>query len=483
MQRLSALTLILLGCTSAQALSAASPEEAARLTAVLQSYLSAEPGVVTVTPSGEGYDTKIDLAPLLAKVKEPGFSAQVSPIEMKLTGQGGGKWQVDQNQPLVFQMKVDGKADMKGSIGAVKSSGVFDEALGTFATQSSDMTEFAFEQTITEQGKTTKVSYTLAAVHHESSMFASGGGVDGTSKYTMTGLRETIAVPGRSDAGMPPMEFAVEVPSAVLDAKVKGLKPHALNGLAAWFVAHPAADLIKADQAALKDKLRDALPLFQSVGATYSFSDMSVNTMMGRFGVAKLDVVVDANGIVEDGRVREKFTFSGLTLPDGIVPPWAATLVPSTFTIDFNAADFNLAAPAKLIIDNFDLNQDPPLKPEMEQQLLQALLPKGTVTVGLGPSEVIASIFDLKAEGSMVAGPMAMPAGQALVKLKGLDEIMAAIQAAPPEMGMGQMAPMIIVAKGMGKQEADGYLSWKIESTPQGSVTINGVDPMKMGGQ
>ncbi len=69
------------------------------------------------------------------------------------------------------------------------------------------------------------------------------------------------------------------------------------------------------------------------------------------------------------------------------------------------------------------------------------------------------------------------------MKLKGIDDIMAAIQAAPPEMGMGQIAPVIIVAKGMAKQEADGYLSWKIESTPTGSVTINGTDVSKIGGQ
>ena len=169
--------------------------------------------------------------------------------------------------------------------------------------------------------------------------------------------------------------------------------------------------------------------------------------------------------------------------PQGIIPPFATSLVPRNFTIDFNVADFNLAGPANLLIDNLDLSKEPPIPKGMEQQLLQALLPKGTVTLGLGPSEIIAGIFDLKAQGSMMAGPTTMPSGQATVRLKGLDEIMTALQAAPSEMGMQQVAPMIIVAKGMAQQD-DGYLSWKIESTPQGSVTVNGVDPMKMlGGQ
>ena len=75
-----------------------------------------------------------------------------------------------------------------------------------------------------------------------------------------------------------------------------------------------------------------------------------------------------------------------------------------------------------------------------------------------------------------------MPSGGANIQLKGIDEIMAAIQSAPPEMGMGQIAPVIIVAKGMAKQADDGFLSWQIESTPQGSVTVNGTDISKLGG-
>ena len=483
MQRLAAFTLIILASTSVQSLAAASSDEAARLTTVLQAYFGAEPGVVSVTPSGDSYGLRLDLAPLIAKVKEPGFTAQVSPIEMTLTDQGGGKWQVDQDQPLSFQVNVAGKADMKGSIGAIKGTGIFDEALGTFASSSSDYSKFAFAQDVTENGATTSVTYTIANIHSESATAAAGDGVDGTYKTTYSDVRETIATPAQPDSGMPPMEFIVEMKQGSQDAAVKGLKPHPLNGLLAWFVAHPSQDLIKADQAALKDKLREAIPLFQSISSSASFSDMSVGTMLGRFGLAKADIVVDMNGIVADGRLREKFTISGLTLPEGVVPPWATNIVPSDFTIDFNVAGFNLAAPAKLLIDNFDLTKEPPLAPGMEQQLLQALLPQGTVNIGLGPSEVIAKIFDLKAEGSMTAGPMAMPTGNALIRLKGIDEIMAAVQASPPEMGMSQMAPMIIIAKGMGKQEADGYLSYKIESTPQGSVTINGVDPMKMGGQ
>jgi hypothetical protein len=69
------------------------------------------------------------------------------------------------------------------------------------------------------------------------------------------------------------------------------------------------------------------------------------------------------------------------------------------------------------------------------------------------------------------------------VKLKGLDETMTALQAAPPD--VQQMSAGLLLVKGLGKAEADGSLSWKIESTPAGAITVNGADVSKMlgGGQ
>ena len=483
MKRIAAATLLVLLSTSATALAAATPEEAKRLTGVFQAYLGSDPGVVTVTPRDDSYAATVDFAPLFAKIREPGVSISLSPIQWTLTDRGGGKWQVDQDQPLSFAFKAEGKLDMKGSIGAITGTGIFDEALGAFASTATDYRQFAYDQTMTESGVTTKASYTVAAMRSETALSGNGHSADGTAKWTYSDLRETIAM--TMAPGMPPMamDVAIASPGGSQDVIIKGLKPKPFNELIAWLVARPVWAAIVAEQAALKDKLRAALPIFANVSGIAALKELSVNTMMGKFAIAKLDVLVDMNGIVADGALREKFTITGLQLPAGIVPPWAAGLAPTNFTIDFSVAGFNLAAPAALILDNLDLAKEPPLPKTIEPQLLQALLPSGAVKIALGASEAIAKIFDLKADGSMTVGPAAMPQGTATVKLKGIDEIMAALQAAPPEMGMQQATPVIIVAKGMAKQEPDGYLSWKIESTPTGGVTVNGVDPSKMGGQ
>lgn len=474
---------ILIAGTASQAIAAASPEEAQRLTSLFQSYLGSEPGVVAVTPAGDSYAAIFDLAPLFAKAKEPGASASMSPIEWTLTDQGGGKWKVDQNQPFSFALKIDGQVDMKASIGSIEGTGIFDEALGAFASTSTTFKQLGLDQTITEQGRTSKIVYTIAGIEAESAMSGNETSAGGTAKYSYTDLRETISMPAAPDGSMPAMDLSIASSSGMQDGTVRGLRPKAALNLVAWLVAHPSREAIVAGQAELKDKLYAALPIFDNVTGTATMNELTVNSAIGRFAAARLDVEVDVNGIVADGKLREKFTFTGLQMPDSIVPPWAAGLVPQNFTIDVGGSGFDLAAPAKLILDNLDLSKDPPLPKDIEPKLAQAILPGGSVDITLGASEVIAQAFDLKAEGSMTAGPASMPSGQATVRLKGIDDIMAAIQSAPPEMNMQQMAPMVIVAKGMAKQEDGGYLSWRIESTPTGSVTVNGVDPMKMGSQ
>ena len=482
MTRIAATTLLILMGTSAQALAAATPEEAQRLTAVFQAYLGSDPGVVSVTPAGDSYKARFDLAPHFAKIKEPGVTASITPIEWTLTDQGGGKWKVDQDQPLSFALKVEGAVDMKGSLGSIKGTGVYDETLGAFASTATEIGQAAFEQVITDKGQTSKVNYTVGNIKVQSAMTGTSESADGTTSYTFSDIHETISMSAAPDGSMPAMNVSIAASGGSQEASVKGFKPKAITGLIAWFVERPSKEQIIAGQAELKDKLRAALPVFSSMSGTATLNDLSINTMVGKFGIAKLDMGIDANGVVADGAFREKFAVTGITPPEGIVPPWATSLVPQNFTIDFSVKDFDLAKPAGMILDALDLSKEPPLPPDMENQLQQALLPKGSVTIGLGPSEVIAAIFDLKAEGTMTAGPMAMPAGQATIRLKGIDEIMSALQAAPPEMGMGQVAPVGIVAKGMAKQDADGYLSWKIESTPTGSVTINGTDISKIGG-
>jgi hypothetical protein len=471
-------------CSVAPAWADATPEEAQRLTALFQSYLGAEPGVVTVTPNGETYTAKFDFMPLIGKLDAPGFVASVTPIEYTITPQGPGIWKVDQDQPLSIAARVDGQFDFKAQVGTISGTGIFDEALGTYSSSSTEYREVAIDQTMMESSQAARTSYTLASLKLVSANTGSGAAVDGTQTQSYEGFRQIVSIPAAADGSAPAMDFTFASPEGVQTVTYTGMRVQALNELMAWMVSHGTKEKMISGQAELKDKLRAALPVWGRIAGDATMKQVNINSIAGSFGLAELGVSAEVNGITSEGKFREKFTFTGLSVPPELVPQWATGIVPKDFSIDFNVTGYDLAAAAALIIDKLDLAKDPPLPPETESELVAALMPTGSVTIGLGPSEILATLFRFTAEGSMTAGPVAMPQGKALLKLKGLDETLTALQAAPPEFGLAQMMPLVLVAKGLARQEADGVLAWTIESTPTGSVTVNGTDLSTMtGGQ
>jgi hypothetical protein len=477
----SVFTLLALGCvlgTSTPALAAATPEEAQRLTSLFQAYLGTEPGVVSVTPAGESYAAKLDLTPLFAKVKDPAVSLGLSPLEWTLTDQGSGKWKVDQNQPLTFAFGVKGQGETKGAIASVVSVGIFDEALGGFATSSAELKGITADQTVSDAGTTTRIVYAIDTVTMQTTMQGTSDSADAISSYAFTGLKETISVPASADGGTPAMDLVIASPSGKQDGTVKGLKMKAISDLVTWLVAHPNQQAIAAEQAVFKDKLRAALPLFTSLTGTSTAEDVTATSPFGQFAVKQFGFGAEMNGISADGRLRETFSFTGLQVPAALLPPWAAGLVPENFSLDVSVAGFDLAAAAALILDRLDLTKPEPMPKDLDAPLMQALMPKGAVTITLGPSQLLARLYDLTAVGSMTAGPVAMPAGEALVKLKGMDETMTALQATPPD--IQQMSAALLLVKGLGKAEADGTLSWQIVGTEAGAITVNGADISKM---
>ena len=461
---------------------AATAEEAQRLTGVFQTYLGQEPGVVTVTPAGEAYDAKIDLTPLVARIKQPNFSAEISPFVMKLTDQGGGTWLITQDTPLSYSARVPGQLEVTVKVGAMKGSAVFDQNVSAFTSSTYDIADFSFDETITTpEAMTMHLAYNIKAMHYETVSTPAGpDALDGTFHMAMSGLTETIKLPMPQPDGMP-TEITVTADTGTQDGTIKGMKAQAIYRLIAWFVAHPSEEAIKAGQVELKSLVGAGLPLFENVTAKGAMQNLLVNTPAGPVGIASLGFDVGVNGVVADGMVHEGFRVEGLTLPPGLVPPFAADLVPQSLALDFKVSDFNLADPVRMLLDMVDLNRPGPFTPEDNMKLLTALLPKGKVELSMGPSKVTSKVYDVDFEGSMTAGPVGVPLGAATIRAKGLDDVMKALQAAPPEM-IGNAVPAIIAAKGMAKTEADGSLSWKIENTISGTMLVNGIDVSKMGG-
>lgn len=457
----------------------ATPEGATALTTTLQTYLGATDGVVTVTPAGDLYQVKLDFAPLLAKAPAQ-VKSSATPIEFTLTDNGDGTWEMAQDQSLAFSLTVPGQADIAVKVGNLAGTGTFDTSLGAFTTSSTKASDIAVTEKITDpNGMATDVAYAVNSVSYESTAKAGAAGVDTTTTYAMEGLSETFTMPGM---GPEPMPLTLTAESSTGDATVTGMRPDAIYKLIAFFVANPEEAAIVAQQATLKGIIKDGMPLFDHLGSTSAITAVSVGSPMGPVSLSDMTVSVELNGLVEKGLFREAFALNGLVLPEGIIPDWAANLVPQSVSVDFSASRFNLAAPAAILLETLDLANPKPNTPEQDAALLAALLPDGVVDLTLAPGSITAPIYTVAYEGALTFGPeTTMPVGKAKLTATGITAVKQALAAAPPEMG-GQITPMLGMAEAMAKPGADGALVWELEATAAGGFLVNGTDMLGMGG-
>ncbi len=464
---------------------AASKEEADKIKANLEKYLTTTPGLITVAVAGDAYDLTIDPSSLINNVNKAyqatsGIDVKLSPLKYKLSSQGSGKWQVDQDQPFAFTFKGGAAGEIEYKAQNLKINGVFDEAMSGFSTYTYSISNLETSQTVPATKQTTRSKIDNISGGSESTLNASGG-VDFSGTYK-TGKTSTDM---KLDSGAMPFSLVYSANGADMSYSGVNLRQRELTALIAWFVARPAPDAIKKDQNDLRALLKSSLPVFDSMKAEGKAGKIDVETSFGNGAMKGADFTIDMAGLTKDGRFRESFAVNGITIADAIIPAqfsYAKKLIPTDFSLDFNVSGFDAAATSALVIDNFDLNKEPPLSKEIELQILGKALPNNQLKFSLAESHIKSSIYDLSYQADYVFDVTGkLPSGTATIKFTGFDKTLKVLQdAAQSDPSVNQAIGPLLAAKGFAKQEGE-TLVWATEITPTGGVLINGIDVTKMG--
>ena len=465
---------------SSAAWAQATPQGAADLTALFQTYMGKTPGVVNVVADGEEYEITLDASPLIAMIPaEAGASMTATPISMRVSDNGDGTWAVTQDQPLSFKMSAAGMIDMQISIGSVSCEGTYDTAIKAFSENDCTMTDLMVDQTVHDPNigeqvtKQTVDELTLAST----SVAGANGGSDGTVSYTASGVAQTMQVP--SGPGAPPMTIEVTLEDYTVDGTTTGVRNDAFLSAVAWAVANPSQALMTANKGEMKTILQGGLPLFDRIDVTGTATGLNVGTPMGPVGIKSMGFDVSLKGAVADGLFREAIRLEGVTPPPGVLPPFIEPLIPERFSIDVAVESFDAGAAAGLLLGLFDLPPGTEPGPEFQGQMMQALMPDGTVDIVIAPGQVANAIYTLNYEGRMQAGPGGMPTGTARITATGYDAAMKVLDGAPDGMKQG-VVPAMGMARGLAKVQPDGSLLWEIDATVPGTLKVNGMDLMGM---
>ncbi len=484
--RVIAPALILLLSSTSLAYAAATAEEAASIKASIQAYVGSEPGVVEVTPDGDDYELTLDVMPYIKKNAKADFTASFDPLKITLSpGDEDGTWDVSSSGPYAFSMSAGDQFNTSGKIENFDWQGTFDEALGAMSESTTTAKGITISSKVSQPGLNLKtaVEYSIGSVESKSTATEAGEGLadsESTIGFADIKFSSKSEVPADAAVNGPSLDYDASIAKGSYVTTMKSANLAGLLDLVAWFVAHPKEELIKQDQAVLKEKILAALPVFASLSSDSNFETLKVNTTLGTFAAELGSTSIALNGVVKDGKFGEGFSFSGISIPAGLAPPWAADLVPTSFKLDFAVSGFDVEAPARLAIGAMDLTKDPVLPAEVESQLQPAFTPTNTVIVTLSPGEIVSPVYTLSYEGALTVNLAGLPTGKATIRLRGADALMAKLAAAGEDPMAKQAVPMLVAAKGFGKAEADGSIVWVVEGTPGGAVTINGLDMSSM---
>ena len=474
------LALALLATTSFSAFAGPSADDAAKLQASLQDYLGTAEETLEVTPDGDGFKAVFDFTAALADAKAGGADVSVSPLELHLTPDGAGKWKVKHEGPLKFSMKLKDQMELEENLETFTINGTFDEALGTFSDYDAAAGNITFNETMNDpSGTNVKADgkFDGASIKGTATANAAGGADLKFVETISTGTIHEVM----SGKDKPPLDLQIKFGGGDFFGTATGAKTSAVPPLLKFLAAHQDKDTMAEDQQGLKDLLSALLPVFNNGTGQGTVNKIDIQTPMGAAALEKLTININANGAVKDGHFEEGLAVEGLSLPPGLVPAWATSLMPKSSSFNVAITGFDAETPSKAWLAAADFSKDKPVAEEVAAALMASFLPKGVVDVTISKTGVSNDTYAFTAEGTFAAGPQAMPTGKAHLTAKGLDEIMKVVQASPPEAGLQSSAALIIAAKGLGKAGSDGALSWDVEATPDGKVTVNGTDMSKFG--
>ncbi len=459
----------------------ATPEEAARLTALFQRYVGhpapGEPSSVTVEPKGEGYAVTLDVQRATAGLGALGFTLDPYISATTLTPLPDGTWKVESHDSPPLVLHAGAQTVSSGSATAA-FQGVFDPKLRAFSSFKGEQTGYTYAQTTptsVQNRRADRIDSTGIGAAAEGGTVSTGvhSALTGTAGDTVFKPAPAAPAPGDPPASPPQPGTALSyaAPTGTLDVSLERTRVDGLLDLWAFLVAHPTHDSIVAAQDELKATLRAGLPFLDGFREAAAFDTVAVTTPVGIVSMKSFAGGLDLAGLAAVGKATAALSIADLAIPSGQLPVWSAGLVPTGLDLHVAVDGFHAAEAATLAVDDVDLRHEVVITPEQKDAVSHAFWPGGG-TVALLPSRVTTKVLDLRLEGQATMGTK--PGGRFTVRGKGLDAEIAALQAqAGTDPAAGQVLGPLVLAKNLAKPDPDGGLVWVIEFG-DGPVKING---------
>jgi hypothetical protein len=449
----------------------ATPERAEALKALIAKFLPAAQAaaspLVTVTAESSHYLISADLGALNALLIETGVSYDPAVIAYKVVEQDDGNWRVavDSLPRIAFHSK-----DVSGSVELAnfRSTALIKPAIAWLLSGSANMDKGTF------QFQNPKLTQSIDFGPVQETIATTAGADNSVS----TLLTEDIADIGLKAAGAgeddSPINFSARAEKALINLGVDGFRSRKAFDLWSLLAAHPGRADLAAHEAELKALLKELAAPGLKVDEGMEAHKTIVTASLGAIALANVKYQLGAANAGPQSSISLIVSAEGLSLPVGLIPPNAGALTPSRIDVGATLKGIDIAAAANEWISDLSLEGDgPTLSDDNADKVEAAFLSAGPVRIEFAPSHVVAPAVDADFAG-LIRLDHNKPTGAITVHARGFDVTMAAVKALGPDIA-AKALPALALAKGLGKSESDGSLSWLVELDAERSIKVNGI--------
>jgi hypothetical protein len=437
-------------------------------------------GIIAVTPQGEDYKVTVDPQRVIDGLGLPAGSVKLGALSFLTAPQPDGTWKVGMDGfPSVDVHVATPEGEVGGSLAlnGYRFEGVYDPKLAAFLTAKGTV------DLIDVKWMTQGMEVSLQEAGYLLEMQASdagGGAVSAKTHHAVKSVVETVKVTPPAKPGTPqaaPISIVYTLGAMTGDGSMEGMRSRAALNLWAFLVGLEGIEHVVEHQDELKTQLLAILPLWSNAEATVSLDGVSAQFPFGSIGLKTLGERLAFSGLTSQGAFELGLKLDGLTLPAPLIPSWSKPLVPTLLDVGFKITIEGLDEIARTLIEDLDLEADPPLSEE-SQTKLEDMLASGSPKLVIAPSRLTSPSFDISVEGEM-ALTKPKPSGKITIEADGFDKSLAIVQAAAQsDPKLQQVLTGLTMVKGLAKQSPDGKPSWVLEYSVDGVFTVNG---QKMG--
>ncbi len=447
---------------------APSAQGAQKLGGVFAQYLGKD--AATIAVEGDHYAVSLDLVKLVAPLAAEGISVDAPPVKADLIEQSDGAWRITRVDypPIAFHFK-DGVSSIH--VDGYKFGGVFDPAIYGFRNAEQTMDKADVQAHTPQVDETISIAPTHAAM---TGAAAPGGGFSGAWRQE-AGQMTIFVTPKKQDQAAQPAPITIKIGGLASGVTLDNLRMRELLDLWAFFVAHPNRAALANDEEALKTKLRALIPLADKLEESFAVQSVEVDSAQGSVKLGDLKGRFGAERFPSKGDAEVHFAAGAITPPPGVIPAGLSDLVPTSIDINVKYGGYDYAAAAQEAINDIHLAGEGPVVSDADRAKIPAQLTGGgPIVFTILPSHIAAPRLDLSVEGSFqVFG--ARPTGKVTLKARNFDKTIDAIKGAGQQIATPQLIAALTLAKGLGKSDPDGSLTWVAEYGADGAIKVNGL--------